>query len=172
VLRASPRAQFFAQLVGSTASVGVTVLAYQLYSRLYQIPSTQFPAPTAHVWADMAKLMQGGLGALPPTAKLFGSGFAAVGAALPLAEALLPHRTTALLPSGISFGIGMYVTADWTIPRVLGAVGERLWQRLSPRTHDGHMLMVASGFVLGEGVMSMLALILTAAGVPRLHGWG
>jgi len=42
ILRASPRAQFLAQLIGSTASVFVTVGAYQLYSHVYEIPSEQF----------------------------------------------------------------------------------------------------------------------------------
>ena len=42
-----------------------------------------------------------------------------------MSKALLPHRLAGYLPSGISFGIGMYVTADWTIPRVIGAMVER-----------------------------------------------
>ena len=62
----------------------------------------------------------------------------------------------------------MYVTADWTLPRVAGALLERAWRQRSPRSHQKQMLMVASGLVLGEGVMSIVALALTAMGVPRL----
>jgi uncharacterized oligopeptide transporter (OPT) family protein len=43
LLRASPRAQFLAQLIGATASAFVTVGAYQLYTRIYSIPSAEFP---------------------------------------------------------------------------------------------------------------------------------
>ena len=50
----------------------------------------------------------------------------------------------------------------------LGALLERAWRQRSPRSHQKQMLMVASGLVLGEGVMSIVALALTAMGVPRL----
>lgn len=122
----------------------------------------------AHIWKDMALLMQKGLGALPSTARDFAAGFGACGIALPLLEEFGPPALVAWLPSGISVGIGMYVTADWTIPRLAGAVGEMAWRRLNPAAHKEHMLMVASGFVLGEGVMSICALGLTAAHVPKL----
>merc|ERR1712228_791754 len=39
LLGASPRAQFFAQLFGSTASIFVTVGAFQLYDGIYGVPS-------------------------------------------------------------------------------------------------------------------------------------
>jgi len=168
LLRSSPRAQFYSQLIGSTLSAVVTVAAYQLYSHTYSIPSEQFPALVSHVWKDMAVLMQKGLSALPASSRAFGASFAAIGVALPLVEHALPHAYAGYLPSGIAFGIGMYVTADWSIPRLAGALLEYLWRRYDPRSHELHMLMLASGFVLGEGVMSIVALFFTALGVPKL----
>jgi hypothetical protein len=44
-------------LLGSAASVFVSVGSYQLFSSFYQIPSAQFPVPTAQIWLDMAKLV-------------------------------------------------------------------------------------------------------------------
>ena len=38
-----------------------------------------------------------------------------------------------------------------------------VWRRHSPHSHQSHMLMVASGFVLGEGVWSIVQLALKAA---------
>jgi uncharacterized oligopeptide transporter (OPT) family protein len=163
LLRASPRAQFFGQLVGATFSIFVTVGAYQLYDRAYGIPSAQFAAPVANVWKDMALLMQTGLSALPPSAVGWGKAFSAVGVSLPLLEALGPASLASVLPSGMSLGIGMYLTADFTIPRVLGALVELWWRRTNAATHRRHMLVVASGFVLGEGVWSIVALALKAA---------
>lgn len=157
-------AQFYAQLVGSTASIFITVAAYQLYSTTYGVgtSSSIFTAPVAHVWKDMALLMQRGPSALPRTALVFAALFGLAGAALPVAEALGGEATAAWLPSGISFGVGMYITPDWTIPRVAGALVELVWRRRDPAGHGRHMLLVASGFVLGEGVMSILALVLKA----------
>ena len=113
---------------------------------------------------DMAILMNTGLSALPPHARDYATGFAAVGGLLPLLEALLPPAVGAFLPSGISVGIGMYLTADLTLPRVAGSVLEGIWRRCDAISHRRYMLVVASGFVLGEGVWSIVALALTVAG--------
>ena len=40
LLGASPRAQFFAQLIGSTASIFVTVAAFNLYATAYGCQTT------------------------------------------------------------------------------------------------------------------------------------
>ncbi|KAL1529738.1 hypothetical protein AB1Y20_000674 [Prymnesium parvum] len=164
LLGCSPRAQYYAQLIGATASIFVTVAAYQLYDHVYGIPSAQFSAPVAHVWKDMAILMQQGSSALPESAVRYASGFAIAGATLSVIEHC-SHSVKWIgyfLPSGVGFGVGMYVTPDWTIPRVVGAIVELTWRRRDPNSHDKYMLMVASGFVLGEGVWSILQLALKA----------
>lgn len=67
-----------------------------------------------------------------------------------------------LLPSGIGFAVGMYVSPKWTIPRVLGSVAEQLWFRLRPGSHASLMVVCASGLVLGEGTASIVSAIATA----------
>ena len=162
LLHASPRAQFYGQLIGATASVLITVGVYQLYDGAYHIPSQQFPAPVANVWVGMAELMNQGLGALPPTAVIYAKGFMSFGVALPVLEAWAGHGSllASALPSGMSMGVGMYLTADFVLPRVLGALAVLLWRKCDQAAHDGAMLAVASGFVLGEGVWSIVALAL------------
>ena len=55
---ASPRAQFFGQLIGSSVSIIVTTTAYSLYTSAYEIPGPSFPAPTAYVWLGLARLLR------------------------------------------------------------------------------------------------------------------
>ena len=57
----------------------------------------------------------------------------------------------------LQVGIGMYLTPDFTLPRVLGALLELGWRRLAPASHKRSMLVVASGLVLGEGFLPPLA---------------
>ena len=57
LLQASPRAQFYGQLIGSGVSIVVTATAYNLYTRAYPIPGPTFPAPTAYVWLSLARLL-------------------------------------------------------------------------------------------------------------------
>lgn len=59
LLGVSPRAQFFAMLLGSTASVFVSVGAYKLYTTAWEVPGPELPAPTAAIWLDMASLVSG-----------------------------------------------------------------------------------------------------------------
>ena len=163
LLGASPRAQFYGQLIGATWSVVVSVFAYNLYSQAYGIPSAQFAAPVASVWKDMALLMRSGVSALPPSALGYAQGFAALGATLAIGEAAFPARVAHLIPSGMSVGVGMYLTPDFTLPRVVGAVVELAWRRTLPASHRRAMLVVASGLVLGEGIWSIVALALKVA---------
>lgn len=58
LLHASPRAQFYGQLIGSSVSIPVTATAYNLYTRAYTIPGPEFPAPTAYVWLSLARLLR------------------------------------------------------------------------------------------------------------------
>ncbi|KAK9823302.1 hypothetical protein WJX72_001775 [[Myrmecia] bisecta] len=133
LLGVCPRAQFFAMLIGSFASVFVSVAAYMLYTSAWVVPGPEFPAPTAQIWLDMAELVNGG--------------------------ELPPHS---LLPSGIGFAVGMYVSPKWTIPRVIGSLIEQAWLIWWPRNHRSLMVVVASGLVLGEGTASILSAIVKA----------
>ena len=115
----------------------------------------------------MALLMRSGPAALPPSAYGYALSFGGAGVCLALLDSLLLACRAAcahLVPSAISVGIGMYLTPDWTLPRVAGALAELAWRRTHPASHRRSMLVVASGLVLGEGVWSIAALFLKAAG--------
>ena len=58
LLSVSPRAQFLAMLVGSGASVFVSVVAYELYTAAWPLFGPELPAPTARIWLDMASLVR------------------------------------------------------------------------------------------------------------------
>lgn len=65
ICHASPRAQFYGQLIGSSVSILVTTTAFTLYNRAYVIPGPSFPAPTAYVWLSLARLLRM-YGSIPP----------------------------------------------------------------------------------------------------------
>lgn len=58
LIGASPRAQFYGQLIGSTFSIFVTTTAYNMYTKAYEIPGPSFPAPTAYIWLNLARLLR------------------------------------------------------------------------------------------------------------------
>lgn len=180
LLGVCPRAQFWAMLIGSAVSCGVSTAAFVLFQSVYDIgdPAGELPAPTAHVWLSMARLVSGH--ALPAAVVPFCYAAAAAGvvlAALPDAtaawrahrgarlvgrEAAVLSAVDAWMPSGIGFAIGMYVQPVFVIPRVLGSLAEQVWLRVAPGSHRQLMLIVASGLVLGEGIAALLVTIARA----------
>jgi len=165
LLRASPRAQFYAQLVGSFFSVFFAVAAYQLYSTAYEIPSALLPAPTAAIWIDMAELVNGGH--LPDKVSQFCLALALIAACFPILIAIFP-KMDSYLPSCVAFAVAMYVTPNWTIARVVGSAVDYFWKKYRPQSHEKYMIIVASGFVLGEGITSILTAIMKTCHVPIL----
>jgi uncharacterized oligopeptide transporter (OPT) family protein len=128
LLGCSPRSQFIGQLVGSLASVFVTVASYKLYTTAYIIGSPQLEAPTAHVWIDMARIVTGGH--LPPKVWEISLPFAIIFGVLPWIRPLLKAKIARYIPSGIAFAIGMYIQPNWVIPRVIGGVPSYFWRCL------------------------------------------
>ncbi|RKP37988.1 OPT oligopeptide transporter protein-domain-containing protein [Dimargaris cristalligena] len=105
LLHASPRAQFYGQMLGSFFSVFVSVGAYMLYTSTYEIPGPEFEVPTAQVWLDMSRLVNGH--SLPTNSGPFIIGFSLLFACLPILETMFSHqRWVKYLPSGIAFAIG------------------------------------------------------------------
>ena len=58
LLDVCPKAHFWAMLIGSGASIWVSVAAYQLYTAAWPLFGPELPCPTARVWLDMAQLVR------------------------------------------------------------------------------------------------------------------
>ncbi|KAJ7707644.1 OPT oligopeptide transporter protein-domain-containing protein [Mycena rosella] len=171
---ASPRAQFFGQLIGSAVSILVTTTAYSLYNRAYVIPGPSFPAPTAYVWLSLARLLRDG--ELPENSAIFMISFAAV---FSLVSAIKTYTARSQLwysqwiPSGVAFAIGFLNTPSFSIARLIGGIVEHVYRtRYTKNKSDIRLIVIASGFVLGEGVVSVVSLVLKTSGVGVASCWG
>ena len=84
-------------------------------------------------------------------------------------------RWTILLPSGVAFAIGFLNTPSFSLARLIGGIVELVYHRYFAQGKHGQdirLIVIASGFVLGEGVMSVLNLVLRTAGVGVASCWG
>ncbi|KAG8890770.1 hypothetical protein FRB98_004815 [Tulasnella sp. 332] len=167
LLNASPRAQFYGQVIGSTLSILVSATAYRLYVRAYSIPSPNFPAPTAFVWLSLARLLRNG--SLPPHSSEFMLWFgfvAIIVAAVKVRANLAGHPWAKWVPSGVAFAMGFLNTPNFSMARLIGGIIEvwyhsrqRRWQAgkeddVQSASNGIGIIIVASGFVLGETIMS------------------
>ncbi|KAJ8503035.1 hypothetical protein ONZ45_g11223 [Pleurotus djamor] len=127
--RASPRAQFLGQLVGSSVSILVTATAYLLYTRAYPIPGPSFPAPTAYVWLSLARLLRDG--ELPERSGVFMLASALVFGTVSALKTYATRRQLSYakwIPSGVAFAIGFLNTPSFSLARLVGGLIE-YWYR-------------------------------------------
>lgn len=74
------------------------------------------------------------------------------------------------IPSGIAFAIGFLNTPSFSLARLVGGY-------IAYRTRKNGetpllVIVCASGFVLGEGIISIVGLIMTGAGKGAISCWG
>ncbi|KAK5675625.1 OPT superfamily [Elasticomyces elasticus] len=175
LLGASPKAQFYGQLIGSAVGAVVSACVYKLYTRVYTIPGGLFQVPTGYVWIFTARLVTGQ--GLPPKVPAFAAGAAAIWAVL---TAVRIYGTalkrsgggrgwwTDFVPGGIAVAVGMYNTPSFTLARTAGGVLAWGWVRWREGEGETGMIVLASGLILGEGLVSIVNLGLASGGVPHL----
>ncbi|KAL0954440.1 hypothetical protein HGRIS_003419 [Hohenbuehelia grisea] len=172
--KASPRAQFLGQMIGSSVSILVTATAYSLYTRAYPIPGPSFPAPTAYVWLSLARLLRDGQ--LPEKSGVFMFAFAIVFGLVSASKTYAARRQSPIakwIPSGVAFAIGFLNTPSFSLARLVGGIMDYVYRtRYARDGNDISLIVVASGFVLGEGVISVVSLVLRTFGVGVISCWG
>ncbi|BDD64311.1 hypothetical protein MPDQ_006317 [Monascus purpureus] len=241
LLGASPKAQFYGQIIGSLVGAVLSTAVYKMYVNVYEVPGPMFQTPTAYLWIFTARLVTGqGLPKMAWQASLIaGSIFAAMTVLRIIAASSIanggrqgvsaPWR--ALVPGGIAVAVGMFNVPSFTLARAIGGLIAWSWNRrhahasklaaLNDSTTsnvniDGNIIpdsdsdvqrhidsndvdsgneasvtvsqdqhhqlqkqqqadeasstvvVLASGLVLGEGILSIVNLVLASVGVPHL----
>ena len=166
LLGASPLAQFWGQLIGSFAGAIVSAGVYKLYTNVYEIPGGMFQVPTAYVWIFTARLVTGK--GLPAMALQFSFGAGILFVALTAVRVRgHGHWWQAWVPGGIAVAVGMYNTPSFTLARTIGGAVNWYW-RIYRGREETPVIVLASGLILGEGLVSILNLVLASSQVPHL----
>lgn len=176
MLGASPRKQIIAQLAGITAGILVCVPIYVLFDAAWDIggmgeldangqPLKALPAPAAHAWAAMAKVLSVGFEALPANAEWAVLAGLIFGALIPILRKLL--KNPIWLPSGLAVGVAFIVPAFYSIAMFLGMVVYQIWRQTDIKRADSLGFAIASGLIAGEGLMGVGTAVLQVLGIDR-----
>ncbi|EMF14745.1 OPT superfamily oligopeptide transporter [Sphaerulina musiva SO2202] len=168
LLGASPKAQFWGQLIGSGVGAVVSACIYRLYTSVYTIPGGQFQIPTGYVWIFTARLVTGS--GLPPRTFEFAVGAAVLWSLLTALRIYGQGKKawwTSLVPGGIAVAVGMYNTPSFTLARTIGGLMAWWWSGWKKR-EETPLIVLASGLILGEGLLSIVNLGLASGKVPHL----
>ncbi|KAF8856692.1 hypothetical protein BDZ45DRAFT_745163 [Acephala macrosclerotiorum] len=145
IIGAWPQAQLYGSLIGGTAGVFMTIGFYRLYTSVYTIPGDldatlcwEFSVVTFVAFVVIAVIK------------------------IRYAQTWWAN----IIPGGVAFAMGMYNIPAFTLTRAIGGVA-RWYFTTHFRINESQPLILASGMILGEGVMSIFTLALAAFRVPH-----
>lgn len=163
IVGATPRlqvaAQVFGVLTGSLAGAAAYLLIIPDPRAMLLTP--EWPAPAVATWKAVAEVLSAGIDALPVGAAPAMAIAAVAGAALALAESLLPRRLARLTPSATAMGLGFVIPAWNSISLFLGALGALLIARAAPDWARHKLVVLAAGLVVGESLAGVIAALAT-----------
>ncbi len=164
LLGAKPRQQFFAQFLGIMAGAIFCVPVFNLLvPNVDAIGTQQFPAPSAQVYAGVAKLLSQGFSALPPSALIAMGVMGVVGILLGLIEFYAP-RVARWMPSPVGLGIALVVPFSNSLMMFLGALAAWWFVKANASKAERYIVPVASGVIAGESLMGIITAILAVTG--------
>ena len=165
ILGANPRKQFLSQLIGVFAGLVVVVPAfYILVPNASVLGSDKWPAPSAQIWAAVARLLANGFEALHPTARWGLFIGALIGILIPTLERLFPkyHK---FIPSAMGLGLAFVIPFYNVLSMFIGAAITTVLEVKKPEIADKYVVTVASGFIAGESLLGVAIALLAAAGI-------
>jgi uncharacterized oligopeptide transporter (OPT) family protein len=163
LLGANPRRQTIAQLFGVVAGSLLAVPVYTIVVKPELLGTAAMPAPSAKVWAGVAKMLASGVSSLPAGALVAMIVGAVLGVLLALGEVYLPERYRKWLPSATGLGIAGVIPAFNCLSMFIGSFLAWRLMKKKPETADRYLVTVSSGLIAGESLMGV-AIILAAQG--------
>lgn len=152
LLGANPRRQFIAQFLGIFAGTLVVVPAfYILVPDAAALGSDQWPAPSAQVWAAVAKLLSNGIHSLHPAARMGMLVGGLVGILIPLIELALPKHKK-YIPSAMGLGLAMVIPFWNSLSMFIGGLIALILEKKAKAQAEKYIIPVASGIIAGESL--------------------
>jgi len=162
---ANPRRQFIAQLFGVLAGAFLAVPAYFiLVPDANMLGGDRFPAPSALVWAGVAKVLSQGLATLPPSVVLAMAIAFACGVIIVVVDRVFP-KAKPYTPSPTALGIALVIPAYTSFSMFVGALIAWILEKRAAKWNDMYTIPIASGCIAGESIAGVLLAGLMTAGI-------
>jgi uncharacterized oligopeptide transporter (OPT) family protein len=162
-LKASPRAQVWAQLLGVVLGALVSVPVYLVIVKAYGIGTEAMPAPSALSWKATAEAVRDGFSTMPRHAPLAGAIGFGIGVVL---SALSRGRWGRFMPSPAAMGMAALSPFSLSFSVCVGGVISLAVSRYGRSSESSATLMsIAAGGIAGESVMGVIVAFLIATGL-------
>jgi putative OPT family oligopeptide transporter len=162
-LKASPRAQVWAEILGAIIGALVAVPVYLVIVKAYGIGTEAMPSPSAMSWKTTAVAVRDGLSTMPRHAGVAGAIGFCFGILL---SSFSRGRWGRFMPSPAAMGMAFLCPFSLSLSVFLGGVLTFALTRWRPSDERGATVMsVAAGGIAGESVMGVIIAFLLATGL-------
>lgn len=164
---ASAKAMFAAQLIGMLSGCFLAPATFQMFvagqPNLGE-PGSQYPAPFAQVYRNMAVVGVGGASELGKNCLWICLACFVFAIIMSLSRDLLPVKYGRFIPLPMAMAIPFLIGGYLGIDMLLGGVIVWVWQKVNKYSADTYAIVAASGLIVGDGIWTVPSSIIAVAG--------
>ncbi|KAJ1390044.1 Oligopeptide transporter, OPT superfamily [Sesbania bispinosa] len=164
---ASPRSMFVSQIIGTTMGCVISPCVFWIFYKAFPDLGThgsEYPAPYAIVYRNMAILGVQGFSSLPKNCLLLCYIFFGSAIVINLIKDILGKKGR-FIPLPMAMAIPFYLGPYFAIDMCVGSLILYVWEKINKAKADAFGPAVASGLICGDGIWTLPASILALAGV-------
>lgn len=164
---ASPRSMFISQIIGTAMGCVISPCVFWLFYKAFPLGTTgsEYPAPFALVYRNMAVLGVEGFGSLPKHCLTLCYGFFAAGIFINFLRDVSGKKVARFIPIPMAMAIPFYLGSYFSIDMCVGSLILFVWERTNKAKADAFAPAVASGLICGDGIWTLPQSILALAKV-------
>ncbi|KAL8157830.1 hypothetical protein AgCh_002514 [Apium graveolens] len=165
---ASPRSMFVSQIIGTAMGCVISPCVFWLFYKAFDdlgLPGSEYPAPFALVYRNMAILGVEGFSSLPKNCLTLCYVFFAGAIIINMIKDITPNKYAKYIPLPMAMAIPFYLGSYFAIDMCVGSLILFVWEKINKAKADAFGPAVASGLICGDGIWTLPSSILALAGV-------
>uniref|UniRef100_A0A2P2LD65 Metal-nicotianamine transporter YSL7 n=1 Tax=Rhizophora mucronata TaxID=61149 RepID=A0A2P2LD65_RHIMU len=164
----SPRSMFVSQIIGTAMGCIISPCVFWLFFKAFKDlgqDGSEYPAPYAVIYRNMALLGVQGFSALPKNCLLLCYVFFGSAILINLIKDSMAKKWAKYIPLPMAMAIPFYLGPYFAIDMCLGSLILFVWAKINKAEADAFGPAVASGLICGDGIWTLPSSILALAGV-------
>ncbi|XP_071704967.1 probable metal-nicotianamine transporter YSL7 [Rutidosis leptorrhynchoides] len=160
---ASPRSMFASQVIGTAMGCVIAPCVFWIFKNAFPDigkVGSEYPAPYALVYRNLANLGVEGFDALPKHCLSLCYGFFAAAILINLTRDIAPKKYAQFIPIPMAMAIPFYIGSYFAIDMCIGSLILFVWEKKNKAEATTFGPAVASGLICGEGLWSVPKAIL------------
>ncbi|XP_059623311.1 probable metal-nicotianamine transporter YSL7 [Cornus florida] len=165
---ASPRSMFVSQAIGTAMGCVISPCVFWLFYKAFPdigVLGTEYPAPYATVYRNMAILGVDGFSALPKHCLQLCYLFFGVAIVVNAIRDVVGKKWAQYIPLPMAMAIPFYIGSYFAIAMCIGSFILFVWRKIDKAKADAFGPAVASGLICGEGIWTLPSSIIALLGV-------